>query len=126
MKKLLLVCLWIGLFSASSAYAAHAKLVKSTPEDGSVAGTPPSAFVLEFTEPVTLHEAFIKKDNDKETALHKLPHSDVKTITIPAPSLTAGNYVLDWSVFTHDSIVLHGRIRFSVSSESVAAAPAAQ
>ena len=126
MKKLLLACLWIGLFSAGSAYAAHAKLVKSTPEDGSVGGTAPSAFVLEFTEPVTVHEVFIKKDNDKETPLHKLPHSDVKTITIPAPSLAAGNYVLDWSVFTHDSIALHGRIRFTVSGESVAATPSAQ
>jgi len=126
MKKLLLACLWIALFSGSSAYAAHAKLVKSTPADGGVAAAPPSAFVLEFTEAVTLHQVFIKKDNDKETALRNLPHNDVTTITIPAPSLTAGHYVLEWSVFTHESIALSGRIRFTVSGESVAAASSAQ
>jgi methionine-rich copper-binding protein CopC len=126
MKKLLLVCLWLALFSGTSAYAAHAKLVKSTPEEGSVAAAPPSAFVLEFTEAVTLHQVFIKKDNDKETPVRNLPHNDVKTITIPAPSLAAGHYVLEWSVFTHESIALSGRIRFTVSGESVAAAPSAQ
>jgi len=126
MKKLPLVCMWIALFAGGSAYAAHAKLVKSTPGDGSVEDTAPSAFVLEFTEAVTLHQVFIKKDNDKEMPLRNLPHNDVKTITIPAPSLAAGHYVLEWSVFTHDSIALSGRIRFTVSGESVAAASSAQ
>ncbi len=126
MKKLLLGCLWMGLFSGGLAYAAHAKLVKSTPEDGSVAAASPSAVVLEFTEPVTLHQAFIKKDSDKETPLHNLPHNDTKTITIPVSSLAAGSYVLEWSVFTHESIALSGRVRFTVSGESVAAAPSAQ
>jgi methionine-rich copper-binding protein CopC len=126
MKKLPLVCLCCALFAGGSAYAAHAKLVKSTPADGNTEGTPPTAFVLEFNEAVTLHQVFIKKDNDKETPLRNLPHNDVKTITIPAPSLTAGHYVLEWSVFTHDSIALSGRIRFTVSGESVAAPSATQ
>jgi len=126
MKKLLLVFLSIALFSGGAAYAAHAKLVKSTPEDGSVSDTPPSAFVLEFTEAVTLHEVYIKRDNDKVKPLRNVQHNDVKTITIPAPSLTTGHYVLEWSVFTHDSIVLSGRIRFTVSGESVAAPSSTQ
>jgi methionine-rich copper-binding protein CopC len=126
MKRLLFVLLSIALFSASSAYAAHAKLVKSTPEDGSASDTPPSAFVLEFTEAVVLHQAYIKKDNDKEKALHHLPDKDLKTITIPAPSLAAGHYVLEWTVFAHDSVVLSGRIRFTISGVSVAATSSTQ
>jgi len=121
MKKLLFVVLSIALFSGSSAYAARAKLVKSTPEDGSVSDTPPSALVLEFTEPVALHEVYIKRDNDRQRQLPNLQHNVVKTITIPTPSLRAGHYVLQWSVFTDDSVVLSGRIRFTVSGESVAA-----
>jgi methionine-rich copper-binding protein CopC len=121
MKKPLLVFLWIALFSGSAAYAAHVELVKSAPEDGGVSDTPPSAFVLEFSEAVALHEVYIKKDNDKQKPLRNLQHNSVKTITIPAPSLTAGHYVLEWSVFTNDSIALSGRIRFTVSGESVAA-----
>ena len=126
MKKLLLVFLSIALFAGGSAYAARTKLVKSTPEDGSVSNTPPSAFVLEFSEAVTLHQVYIKKDNDKEKPLQNPQHSDQKTLTISAPALTAGHYVLEWSVFTHDSIVLNGRIRFTVSGESVAAPSSAQ
>jgi copper transport protein len=120
MKKPLLLFLSIALFSGGSAYAAHAKLMKSTPDDNSVSNTSPSDFVLEFTEAVTPHQVYIKKDNDKQRAIGNLPHNDAKTIKIPVPSLTAGHYVLDWSVFTHDSIVLHGRIRFTVSGEPVA------
>ena len=118
MKKLLLGVLTIALFSGGSAYAEHAKLVKSTPEDGGVTDKPPSAFVLEFTEAVALHEVYIKRDNDKVKPVHIPQHNEAKAITIPAPSLTAGHYVLEWSVFTHDSRVLNGRIRFTVSGES--------
>jgi copper transport protein len=120
MNKLLLLFLSIAIFCGGSAYAAHAKLMKSTPEDNSVSNTSPSDFVLEFTEAVTPYQAYLKKDNDKQTLIGNLPRSDVKTVKIPVPSLAAGHYVLDWSVFTHDSIVLHGRIRFTVSGESVA------
>jgi len=126
MKKLMFVALSIALFSSGSAYAAHAKLVKSTPEDGGVSNTPPTAFVLEFSEAVTLHQVYIKKDNDREKPLHSPQHNDVKTLTISAPPLTAGHYVLEWSVFTHDSILLNGRIRFTVSADSIAAASSAQ
>lgn len=118
MKKLFLALVSIALFSStSSAYAAHAQFVKSTPADGSVNATPPppSAFVLEFTEAVKLHDAYIKKDNDREKPLSNLPPNTAKTITIPAPSLTAGHYVLEWSVFTQESTVLRGRVRFTVS-----------
>jgi methionine-rich copper-binding protein CopC len=122
MKKLLLVLLSIAAFSGGSAFAARAKLVQSTPVDGSVSATVPSSLVLEFTEAVTLHEVYIKKDNDKETPLRNLQHNDLKTINIPMPSLTAGHYVLEWSVFTHDSLVLNGRIHFTVSEEPAATA----
>jgi methionine-rich copper-binding protein CopC len=122
MKKVLLVLLSMVLFSGNSAYAAHAKLAKSTPEDGSVSAAPPPAFVLEFTEAVTVHQAFLKRDNGKETPLRNLPHNDAKTITIPVTPLAAGHYVLDWSVFTHDSLVLSGRLQFTVSGETAPSA----
>jgi len=121
MKKLFLALLSIALFSSTAAYAAKAQLVKSTPAEGSVNAAPPSVFVLEFTEAVKLHQAFIKKDSDKVIPLGNLPANTAKTTTIPAPSLTAGHYVLEWSVFTQESTVLRGRVRFTVSTEGVAA-----
>jgi methionine-rich copper-binding protein CopC len=117
MRKLLLLFLSTVLLSGGAAYAAHAKLVRSTPEDGSVGSEPPSAFVLEFTEYVRLRQVSIKKDDGKETLLHNLPQNDLKTITIPAPALAAGHYLLEWQVFTHDSYALSGRIRFTISAQ---------
>jgi methionine-rich copper-binding protein CopC len=107
----------IALLSATfpyTAHSAHVQLVNSTPADGSVIDAPPSSFVFEFSEAVKFHQAFIKKDGDKEKPLHDVPYTDAKTLTIPAPSLTAGHYVLEWSVFTHDSKLVSGHIRFTV------------
>jgi methionine-rich copper-binding protein CopC len=118
MRKLIAL-IAITLFSSTVAYADHsayAQLVKSTPADGSVSDTLPSPFVFEFSEPVRFHELYLKKDDGKSQPIGKPSDSDMKTLTIPAPSLTAGHYVLEWSVFTHASRVLRGRIRFSVSA----------
>ena len=126
MKNLLRVFLSIALLLGSSAHAADAKLVKSTPADGGVSDTPPSAFVLEFSQAVQLHQVFIKKDDGKSQPLGKLQTKEAATVTVPAPPLTAGHYVLEWSVFADRSRVLSGRIRFTVSGESVAAQSSTQ
>jgi len=120
MKNLLLLFLPIALLLGSSAHAADAKFVKSTPADGGTSDIPPSAFVLEFSQAVQLHQIFIKKDDGKSKPLGNLPSKEAATVTIPAPPLTAGHYVLEWSVFADRSRVLSGRIRFTVSGESVA------
>jgi methionine-rich copper-binding protein CopC len=119
----------IALVSCLSAYAAHsvrAQLLQSTPADGSVSDKPPAAFVFEFSEAVRFHEVFIKKDGDKEKPLHDVPYIDAKTIRVPAPALAAGRYLLEWQVFTHDSTVLSGQIRFSVSADSAVASSSPQ
>jgi methionine-rich copper-binding protein CopC len=116
--KILLAFLSIALVSSTSASAGDAKFVKSTPAEGSVSDTPPTAFVFEFSEAVQFHQAFIKKDGDKEKPLGNLPSKDAATLTIPAPALTAGHYTLQWTVFTHQSKALSGRIRFTVGPAS--------
>jgi copper transport protein len=126
MKSLLLVFLSIAVFSGGSAHAADAKLVESTPADGGVIETAPSAFVLEFSQAVQLHQVFIKKDDGKSQPLGKLQTKEAATVTVPAPPLTAGHYVLEWSVFADRSRVLSGRIRFTISGEAVAAQSSTQ
>jgi methionine-rich copper-binding protein CopC len=126
MKSLLLVFLSIAIFSGGSAHAADTKFVKSTPADSGVSDTPPSAFVLEFSQAVHLHQIFIKKDDGKSKPLGNLPSKEAATVTVPAPPLTAGHYILEWSVFADRSRVLSGRIRFTVSGESAAAPSSTQ
>ncbi len=123
MRKLLLMFVSITLFAGSSAFAGPTKLVKSTPEDGSVRDSPPAAFVLEFTDAVSLHAVYLKKDNDKPRSLHFEARSETKMITIPAPTLPPGQYSLEWQVFGSNSRALTGHIRFTVSGTTVAARP---
>jgi methionine-rich copper-binding protein CopC len=122
MKKLFLALLSIALFSITSAYAADTRLAKSTPADGSTLSSPPSAFVFDFSKPVRFHDLSIRKDDGKSRhSIGNLPTAHAATLTVPAPSLSPGQYVLEWQVFTDESTALSGRVRFTVSAEGVAA-----
>jgi methionine-rich copper-binding protein CopC len=121
MKKLFLALLSIALFSTTSAYAAGTQLANSTPAQGSTLNSPPAAFVFNFSNPVRFHELSIKKDDGKATPIGNLPSAHAATLTVPAPSLSPGQYVLEWQVFTDESTALRGRVRFTVSAEGVAA-----
>jgi methionine-rich copper-binding protein CopC len=87
----------------------------STPAEGSVSPTPPSVFTFAFSEAVRFHQAILKKDSDKDRPLRDAPNTEAKTLTILAPSLTAGHYA-NWSGFTQESEVLSDRIGFTVSA----------
>lgn len=95
-------------------------LLKSTPADGSVADKAPSAFVLEFSDRVTLRELFLKRDDQKRwTAVSNLPRKEATAFTVPAPVLAAGGYTLEWRAFVGDSKALTGRVRFTVSAQQL-------
>jgi methionine-rich copper-binding protein CopC len=111
----------LALFSTSSAYATDTQLAESTPANGSTLSSPPAAFVFKFSRPVRLHNLAIKKDDGKSTLIGNLPAAQAASLTVPAPSLSPGHYVLEWLVFTDQSTALRGRVRFTVSAEAVAA-----
>ena len=111
----------LALFSATSAYAGDTQLVESTPANDSTLSSPPAAFVFNFSKPVRFHDLDIKKDDGKSTPVGNLPTAHAASLTVTAPSLSPGHYVLDWRVFTDESTALRGRLRFTVSAEGVAA-----
>jgi methionine-rich copper-binding protein CopC len=111
----------LALFSTTSAYAGDTHLVESTPANDSTVTSPPAAFVFNFSKPVRFHDLDIKKDDGKSTPVGDLPTAHAASLTVTAPSLSPGHYVLDWRVFTDESTALRGRLRFTVSAEGVAA-----
>jgi methionine-rich copper-binding protein CopC len=119
--KTLIGFLALALFSTTSAYAADTQLAASTPANDSTLSSPPAAFVFNFSKPVRFHALDIKKDDGKSTPIGNLPTAHAASLTVPAPSLSPGHYVLEWRVFTDESIALRGRVRFTVSAEGVAA-----
>lgn len=115
MKKLL-GFFSIAILSSTYAHAADMQLLRSTPANGSVADAPPSAFVLEFSERVKLHDLTVKRDDEKHPKpVNNVPSAQATTFTIPAPSLTSGSYILEWRVFTQNLTAITGRVRFTVS-----------
>jgi methionine-rich copper-binding protein CopC len=111
----------LALFSTTSAYAGDTHLVESTPANDSTVTSPPAAFVFNFSKPVRFHDLEIKKDDGKSTPVGNLPTAHAASLTVTAPSLSPGHYVVDWRVFTDESTALRGRLRFTVSAEGVAA-----
>jgi methionine-rich copper-binding protein CopC len=111
----------LALFSTASAYAADTQLMESTPANDSTLSSPPAAFVFNFSKPVRFHNLDIKKDDGKSTPIGNLPATHAASLTVAAPSLSPGHYVLEWRVFTDESTALRGHLRFTVSGEGVAA-----
>ena len=111
----------LALFSTTSAYAADTQLTESTPANGSSVSSPPAAFVFNFSKPVRFHDLDIKKDDGKSTPIGNLPTGHAASLSVPAPSLSPGHYVIEWRVFTDESTALRGRVRFTVSADGVAA-----
>ena len=111
----------VAIFVCTCGQAAPMQLLKSTPADGTVTDKSPSAFVLEFSERVKLHDLYVRRDGEKRaTPVSNLPYAEAAAFTIAAPSLTSGGYVLEWRVFTHDFKALTGRVRFTVAGEQMA------
>ena len=111
----------LALFSTTSAYAADTQLMESTPANDSTLSSPPAAFVFNFSKPVRFHNLDIKKDDGKSTPIGNLPTARAASLTVAAPSLSPGHYLLEWRVFTDESTALRGHLRFTVSAEGVAA-----
>lgn len=121
MKKIVAFLSLAILWSACG--QAGTTLLRSTPANGSVADKPPSTFVLEFSQRVTLHELLLRRDGEKHwRSVRNVPYSAATAFTVPAPSLAAGSYTLEWTVFGENSTALTGSVRFTVSAEQLKSA----
>ena len=111
------------LLSCSAAAFAHAHLVKTVPADGSTLSVSPPKFVLTFAEPVKLTALSLRKDTEPAKKIGPLPTSASAEVSVPAPQLGAGKYVLSWRVVSDDGHVMPGELSFTVGA--VGSAPRA-
>jgi methionine-rich copper-binding protein CopC len=111
------------LLSCSALAFAHAHLVKALPADGSTLAVSPPKFVLRFAEPVKLTALSLQKDAEPVKKIGPLPTTAAAEISIPAPQLTPGKYILSWRGVSDDGHVMPGKLSFTVGA--AAAAPGA-
>ena len=113
----------ISLFVAGAAHA-HAHLVTSTPTEGSVLGTPPTALTLTFSEPARVTALSVQREQEPKIPVHELPTVTAVTATIGLPALSAGAYTVSWRVVAADGHVMSSQLHFTVAPPSPKADPA--
>ena len=113
MKIARIVCALVLLSCGALAFA-HAHLVKAVPADGSTLTVSPPKFVLTFAEPVKLTALSLQKDAEPAKKIGPLPTTASAEISVPAPQLTAGKYVLSWRGISEDGHVMPGKLSFTV------------
>jgi len=114
MKIARIVCA-VALMTCSTLVMAHTHLVKAVPADGSTVTVSPPKFVLTFAEPAKLTVLSLQKDAEPAKKIGPLPTASSAEISIPAPQLAAGKYVLSWRAVGDDGHVMPGKVTFTVS-----------
>lgn len=105
----------VVLIGWSALALAHAHLLKAVPADGSTVTAAPPTFVLTFNEPAKLTVVSLQKDAEPAKKIGPLPTTAAAEISIPAPQLAAGKYVLSWRAVGDDGHVMPGKVSFTVA-----------
>ena len=113
----------ISLFVAGAAHA-HAHLVASTPTEGSVLATPPTALTLTFSEAARVTALSVQREQEPKIPIHELPTVTAVTVTIGLPALSAGAYTVSWRVVAADGHVMSSQLHFTVTPPTSATSPA--
>src|SRR5258708_5477455 len=108
------------LISCSAFAFAHARLVKADPADGSTVTVAPTKFVLTFSEPAKLAALTLQKDAEPAKKIGPLPTNASAEISVPAPKLAPGKYVLSWRAVGDDGHVMPGKLSFTVGPSPAA------
>ena len=98
----------------------HAKLVKADPANGTTVAVAPTKFVLTFGEPAKLTALSLQKDAEPAKKIGPLPTDASAEISVPAPKLAPGKYILSWRVVGDDGHVMPGKLSFTVGPSPAA------
>ena len=109
---------WFAVAAAllfSVAAQAHTHLQKSVPAEGSTVSVSPPNIVLKFSETARVTALAIKKEGGDEQKLAPLPTTPAAEITVRAPELAPGKYVVTWRAMGGDSHIVNGELHFTVA-----------
>jgi copper transport protein len=119
------LCAFLVLVAFTAGASGHAALVRAVPWDGAVVREAPSALTLTFNEPISLLIIRLIGPDGKPVALRDVAVENA-TISIPAPPLQRGSYVLSWRVISADGHPVGGSVVFSIGAPSKSSLPETQ
>jgi copper resistance protein C len=95
---------------------AHTHLKSAVPAKDSTVAEAPSNIVLTFSGPARLTALTVtRQDGSDEKKISPLPAEPAATLTVPAPKLTAGQYLVNWRVVGADGHAMSGKFSFTVA-----------
>lgn len=105
----------LALLGWSRDARSHTHLEKSVPANGSILSAAPQSIVLTFAEPARLTALSLQKGSEPAQKLSPLPSAAARELSVAAPRLTPGKYVLSWRVVSDDGHVMPGRLSFTIT-----------
>lgn len=111
------------LVAVAPSASAHATVVSTSPGDGQVVATAPSAVSVRFDEPVQMQFGALRVFSpsgarvDEGSPSHPAGHSDTVEVGLAA-NLGRGTYTVAWHVISADSHPVSGAFTFSVGASS--------
>jgi methionine-rich copper-binding protein CopC len=104
--------------------AAHSVATHSSPANGSVLTVAPTEIQITLNEAARLTKLTLQKAGDaKAQDLGPLPKAAQQFITVPAPKLSAGGYILRYRTLSGDNHIMPGVIKFTIAGAAKAATP---
>jgi methionine-rich copper-binding protein CopC len=105
----------IAFAAFASVAMAHVHLKQSVPAEGATLSAAPTQIVLTFSEAAVVTALTIQQDGGAQQKLGPLPTEASKTLTVPAPGLKTGKYVVTWRAVSPDKHIMSGQLHFQVS-----------
>lgn len=121
MKKLITIAS-LALLGAATLAQAHTHLKDAQPADGSVVNAAPSNIVLKFNEPARVTALTLQKEGEAEQKLAPLPSTPIAEVTVPAPKLAPGKYVVGYRVVSDDNHIMSGKLHFTLDPKATPSA----
>ncbi len=111
-----------GVLALAAAAQAHTHLKQSAPAEGSVVTAAPTNIVLTFSESARVTALTVQKEGEAAQKLAPLPSTPAEQVTVPAPKLAPGKYVVNWRVVSDDNHIMSGKLHFTIDPTAVPAA----
>ncbi|HLK45286.1 MAG TPA: copper resistance protein CopC [Acidimicrobiales bacterium] len=115
MRRITLVAALLALAWPAAAQA-HARLIASTPANGQVVHTAPTAAVMQFDDGVVVGPGNAAVDAGGHSVLDGVARARGHVLTIPLGRLEQGSYTVRWSVVSDDGHNESGIVAFAVGT----------
>lgn len=114
LKHILLVLAAAGAIAAGPA-SAHAKLQRSSPDNGAKVTEAPKTLTLSFNESVQLAALSLSTHGKPVPVVIDRAAAAAATVTVPLPALAPGDYEVRWNALSpSDGHVTKGSLVFTI------------